>query len=112
MIDAYLSAAARLWRLEPGRFSAVLDGQPVTVTVHDLEADDNGRMIAGNDAGRASVRQSVAVKRIADPDAPHLSHMDAQDLLLGLGARFRRDLPVAPAGWFPLPMCWYWPDLN
>ncbi|WP_163229496.1 GNAT family N-acetyltransferase [Bifidobacterium aerophilum] len=103
VLDAYLSAAARLWRLEPGRFSVVLDGQPVTVTVRDHTSD-------GDD--RTAVRQSVTVERAADPDAPHLSHMDAQDLLLGMGARFRHDLPVAPAGWFPLAMCWYWPDLN
>ncbi|MBT1161863.1 MULTISPECIES: GNAT family N-acetyltransferase [Bifidobacterium] len=112
VLDAYLSAAARLWRLEPGRFSAVLDGQPVTITVSEREADDDGHAVVGSGLDRTTGRQSVTVERTADPDAPRLSHMDAQDLLLGLGARFRHDLPVAPAGWFPLPMCWYWPDLN
>lgn len=91
MIEGYLSVAARLWHVESGRFSAVLDGQPVTVTV---------------------TGDAVSVERQADEGSPRLSKMDAQELVMGMGARYRHDLPVAPAGWFPLPLCWYWPDLN
>lgn len=91
VIEGYLSVAARLWHVESGRFSAVLDGQPVTVTV---------------------TGDAVSVERQADEGSPRLSKMDAQELVMGMGARYRHDLPVAPAGWFPLPLCWYWPDLN
>lgn len=92
LLECWLPVAARLWRLEPGRLSMTLGGQPVTIGV-----DGDG---------------SVRVARAADADAPSLSDADAQDLLMGLGARYRRDLPSAPAGWFPLPIDWYWPDLN
>lgn len=91
VIEAYLAAANESWGVEPGRFSAVLDGQPVTVTVAD---------------------GAVHAERVADDDAPRLDKADAQTLLGGLCARYRRDLPHTPAGWFPLPVSWYWSDLN
>ncbi|MBW3093415.1 GNAT family N-acetyltransferase [Bifidobacterium sp. 82T10] len=119
VLEAWLPVAARLWRLEPGRLSLVLDGQPVTVTVRDgaagVAASDTRNALDAHDAvdSRAQVgAQTVTVERAADPDAPQLNKTDAQDLIMGTAARYRRDLPVAPAGWFPLPMSWYWPDLN
>lgn len=87
VLEAYLTVRQRVSGLSAGRFSAVLDGQPVTVT-----ADEHG----------------VSVERRADPGAPALGKMEAQSLLLTERSRFL-NLPV-PRGWFPLPVFWYLVD--
>lgn len=83
VLKAYLTLKHQTTGLEPGEFSAILDGQPVTVCV-----DPNG----------------VTVERIATPGAFELNKEQAQTLLLTPHGRF---LSVsAPAGWFPLPLFW------
>lgn len=87
VLEAYLTLRQETEGLVPGVFSAVLDGQPVTV-----RADEGG----------------VSVERSARPGAPELSLLQAEQLLLTPHGRF---LPVsAPPGWFPLPLYWSIPD--
>lgn len=87
VLEAYLTLKLRTEGLTPGVFSAILDGQPVTVRV-----DDTG----------------LSVERSALPGAPELTLREAQELLLTPHGRW---LPVqAPNGWFPLPIFWYAAD--
>lgn len=87
VLEAYLSLKQKTLGLAFGEFSAVLDGQPVTVSV-----DENG----------------VSVERAAKPGAAVLDKHQAQELLLSEYGRFM-DVQ-APAGWFPLPVFWYTAD--
>lgn len=84
VIKAYLELKNKTCRLSRGRFSAVMDNQPVTVTV-----DENG----------------VTVENKADEDAVVLDKLKAQELLLTHSGRYM-DVDV-PEGWFPLPLFWY-----
>ncbi|MFD0670015.1 GNAT family N-acetyltransferase [Cohnella sp. GCM10027633] len=88
VMQAYLTLKHRTIGLAHGVFSAVLDGQPVTV-----RSDENG----------------VTVERSALAGAVTLDQRQAQTLLL---SRHGVYLPVsAPAGWFPLQLFWYTADL-
>ncbi|SDX55969.1 GNAT family N-acetyltransferase [Paenibacillus sp. CF384] len=87
VLEAYLTLAHRTTGLAPGKFSAVLDGQPVTARV-----DENG----------------VTVERSAEPGAVQLDKKQAQTLLLTPQGRYSR--ANVPAGWFPLPIFWYTAD--
>lgn len=87
VLEAYLTLKLRTEGLTHGVFSAVLNGQPVTVRV-----DETG----------------LSVERSALPGAPELTLREAQELLLTPHGRW---LPVqAPTGWFPLPIFWYAAD--
>lgn len=88
VLEAYLSLKQKTLGLALGEFSAVLDGQPVTVC-----ADENGVSVE-------PCRQS--------PGAAVLDKLQAQELLLSEYGRFM-DVQ-APAGWFPLPVFWYAAD--
>lgn len=87
VLEAYLSLKQQTLGLASGEFSAVLDGQPVTV-----RADEKG----------------IAVERAAKPGAAVLDKHQAQELLLSEYGRFME--VQAPAGWFPLPVFWYTAD--
>ena len=87
VLEAYLSLKQKTLGLALGEFSAVLDGQPVTVY-----ADENG----------------VSVERTAKPGAAVLDKLQAQEFLLSEYGRFM-DVQ-APVGWFPLPVFWYAAD--
>ena len=84
VIKAYLELKNKSCRLSRGRFSAVMDSQPVTITV-----DDNG----------------ITVENKADEDAVVLDKLKAQELLLTHAGRYM-DIDV-PGDWFPLPLFWY-----
>ena len=84
VIRAYLELKNKYSKLSFGRFSAVMDGQPVTVTV-----DENG----------------VTVESKADKDACVLDKMKAQQLLLTHYGRYM-DVEL-PKDWFPLPLFWH-----
>lgn len=87
VLRAFLTLKQETEGLVPGVFSAILDGQPVTV-----RADENG----------------VSVECSALPGAPELTLAQSEQLLLTPHGRF---LPVdAPEGWFPLPIFWYIAD--
>ena len=81
--DAYLTLKNKTHKLSYGRFSAVMDNQPITVTV-----DEKG----------------VCVESAADENAVVLDKMEAQKLLLTHSGRYM-DVDI-PADWFPLPMFW------
>lgn len=87
VLEAYLTLKQKTLGLAYGEFSAVLDGQPVTVN-----ADENG----------------IFVERAVKPGAAVLDRQQAQELLLSEYGRFM-DIQV-PAGWFPLPVFWYTAD--
>jgi hypothetical protein len=84
VVRAYLELKNKTCRLSHGRFSAVMDNQPVTVTI-----DEKG----------------VSVESKADDDAVVLDKLSAQQLLLTHAGRYM-DIDV-PADWFPLPLFWY-----
>lgn len=86
VLEAYLKLKWSTQGLTPGVFSAEFDGQPVTATV-----DASG----------------VAVTRQAPPGAPHLDRQQSQRLLLSNWGPEDFD---TPAGWFPLPVFWYYAD--
>ena len=88
VIKAYLELKNQTSKLSCGRFSAVMDNQPVTVTV-----DENG----------------VKVENTADADAVVLDKSDAQKLLLTPWGKYM-DVDV-PADWFPLPLFWHRVDM-
>ncbi|WP_379155741.1 GNAT family N-acetyltransferase [Paenibacillus sp. sgz5001063] len=88
VLKAYLTLKHQTIGLEPGEFSAILDGQPVTICV-----DPKG----------------VTVDRSATPGAVILNKEQAQTLLLTPHGRFLN--VSAPAGWFPLPLYWSKVDL-
>lgn len=87
VLHAYLSLKLSAQGLSHGVFSAVLAGQPVTVTV-----DASG----------------LSVDRIALPGAVRLDRQQSQRLLLSNYGKFLRI--AAPEGWFPLPLFWYYAD--
>lgn len=87
VMEAFLNVKYQTYGLSEGVFSAVMDGQPVTVSV-----DKTG----------------VHVERKAAEDAVILNHMDAQKLLVTPYGSYM-DLPV-PRDWFPLPLFWYTVD--
>lgn len=87
VLQGYLTLKHRTTGLPAGEFSAVMDGQPITVRV-----DESG----------------VAVERSARPGAVTLSEQQAQKLLLTQHSRYM-DVG-APIGWFPLPLFWYKAD--
>ncbi len=87
VINAYLTLKNETQKISHGRFSAIMDGQPVTITV-----DENG----------------VKTEKTATKDAVVLSKMDAQKLLLTPSGRFL-NLDI-PNDWFPLPLFWYYVD--
>lgn len=84
VLKAYLTLKHKTTGLVTGEFTAVMDGQPVTVRV-----DSSG----------------VTVDRSAKPSAVILSKEQAQTLLLTQHSRYMT-MPV-PVGWFPLPIFWY-----
>jgi predicted N-acetyltransferase YhbS len=84
---AYLELKRAAGGLAPGSFSAVLAGQPVTAIV-----DESG----------------VSVVRQASPGAVELDRQESQTLLLS--AYGKAENAVSPAGWFPLPVFWYYAD--
>ena len=87
VIKAFLTVKNSYHKLSYGRFSAVMDGQPITITV-----DEKG----------------VTVEKAADENAVVLGKMDAQKLIL---TPFGRHMDTdVPADWFPLPVFWYYVD--
>ena len=87
VIKAYLSYKNDCKSLSYGKFSAIMDNQPLTVTV-----DEKG----------------VTVENSAESGAVVLDKMDAQKLLLTPSGRYL-NLPI-PKDWFPLPLFWYYVD--
>jgi hypothetical protein len=87
VLQAYLTLKHRTTGLVAGQFSAVMDGQPITVRV-----DENG----------------VTIERKAQSDAVTLNKLQAQKLLLTQHSRYME--VGAPQGWFPLPLFWYKAD--
>lgn len=87
VLEAFLTVKHRTYVLSDGCFSAVMDGQPVTITVTQNEVD---------------------IKREAKDDAIILDKMDAQKLILTPYGRYM-NLPV-PLDWFPLPLFWHTVD--
>lgn len=87
VIEAFLTLKFQTIGISHGRFSAIMDGQPVTIMT-----DTSG----------------VCVDRQADADAVILSQMDAQKLVLTPYGRYM-DVTV-PRDWFPLPLFWYTVD--
>ena len=84
VLRAYLTLRYRSTGLAPGKFSAVMDGQPVTARV-------------GKDG--------VEVTSAAAADAIRLNGQQAQELLL---TPFGHLKPFSvPYGWFPLPLSFY-----
>ena len=84
VLEMYLNLKHCTQGLSPGVFSAVMDGQPVTIRV-----DDGG----------------VSVTRDALPSAVVLNKMETQRLIL---TPFGRHKGIsAPSDWFPLPLFWY-----
>ena len=87
VIKAFMTVKNSCQKLSYGRFSAIMDNQPVTITV-----DENG----------------VNVEKTADETAVVLSKMEAQKLLL---TPFGRHMKLnVPADWFPMPLFWYVSD--
>ncbi|ULO07646.1 GNAT family N-acetyltransferase [Paenibacillus sp. 19GGS1-52] len=84
VLEAYLTLKYKTTGLVQGEFSAVMDGQPITVRV-----DVSG----------------VTVERSAKPDAVVLNKQQAQALLLTQHSRYMA--VTVPVGWFPLPIFWY-----
>ncbi|MRN51481.1 GNAT family N-acetyltransferase [Paenibacillus monticola] len=84
VLKAYLTLKFKTTGIVQGEFSAVMDGQPITVRV-----DVSG----------------VTVERSAKPDAVVLNKQQAQALLLTQHSRYMA--VDAPVGWFPLPIFWY-----
>ena len=87
VIKAFLTYKYKCEKLSYGRFSAIMDNQPITVTINE-----NG----------------VSVEDTADKDAVVLNKMDAQKLLLTPSGKYL-NLPI-PKDWFPLPIFWYYVD--
>lgn len=87
VLDMFLTVKSRTCGLSDGFFSAVMDHQPITITV---------------------CQNHVRVESHAAKDAVHLSKMDAQKLLLTPYGRYM-ELSV-PLDWFPLPLFWYTVD--
>ena len=83
VLDMFLTVKSRTCGLSDGFFSAVMDHQPITITV---------------------CQNHVRVESHAAKDAVHLSKMDAQKLLLTPYGRYM-ELSV-PLDWFPLPLFW------
>lgn len=95
-LAAFLSLKAQTIGIRDGNLSAVIEGQPVTVTVKD---------------------GIVTVERQAEPDALQLSRAQAQELFLSMTAwagghagLSEQDWNRIPQGWFPLPLFQYVPD--
>ena len=87
VLEMFLSLKHSAQGLCPGVFSAVMDGQPITIKI---------------DAG------GVSVSRDAPSDAVVLNKMEAQRLIL---TPFGRNMGISvPSGWFPLPLFWYTVD--
>ncbi|MGN0313467.1 MAG: GNAT family N-acetyltransferase [Fusicatenibacter sp.] len=96
VLEAYLTLKAQTIGISQGFFSAVMDGQPVSVYSDGVQ---------------------VTVKREAAPDAPVLSREQAQELLLSYTAAAGDHAGIAketwsriPSDWFPLPVFWYMAD--
>ena len=88
VIKAYLELKNKTNKLSCGRFSAVMDNQPVTITV-----DEKG----------------ITVENKADKDAVVLDKLGAQELLLTHAGRYMET--GVPDDWFPLPVFWYKADM-
>lgn len=84
VIEAFLKLKQQTVAISQGQFSAVMDGQPLTITV-----DSSG----------------VHVDRQALEGAVRLERMEAQKLILTPYGRYM-DVEV-PGDWFPLPLFWY-----
>ena len=87
VIKAYMTLKNETQKLSYGQFSAIMDGQPLTITV-----DKNG----------------VSIDKTVQNDAVILSKMDTQKLLLTSYGRYL-NLDI-PNDWFPLPLFWYYVD--
>jgi hypothetical protein len=84
VLEMFLSLKHKSQGISAGVFSAVMDGQPVTIRVED---------------------DSVSVTRDALPNAVVLNKMEAQRLIL---TPFGRHMGISvPGDWFPLPLFWY-----
>lgn len=84
VIKAYMELKNNTHKLSYGRISAVMDNQPITITV-----DENG----------------VTVENKAPENAVVLDKTKSQELLLTHAGRYM-DIDV-PGDWFPLPVFWY-----
>ena len=84
VIKVCLELKNKTYKLSHGRFSAVMDNQPITITV-----DEKG----------------IAVENKADENTVVLDKLKAQELLLTPAGRYM-DVDV-PGDWFPLPLFWY-----
>lgn len=87
VISAYLKLKHSTVGLTTGRFSAVLDGQPITILVTE---------------------EKVEVVKQADQDAVVLDKIKAQKLILTGESNY--DFSELPKDWFPLSMFWYTSD--
>ena len=87
VIKAYLEIKNETEKLSYGTFSAIMDGQPVTVTVGE---------------------KGINVEKTAGENSVVLSKMDAQKLLLTPSGKYL-EIDV-PKDWFPLPLFWYYVD--
>ncbi len=83
VLEAFLTVKHHTYGLSHGTFSAVMDSQPVTITVSE---------------------SGVLVEKKASEDAVTLDKMDAQKLILTPYGRYM-DINV-PKDWFPLPLFW------
>lgn len=94
VLQAFLTLKAERTGISDGTWSAVLEGQPVTVVAAD---------------------SVVSVRREAAPGAVTLNRREAQELLLSpfseIESRKRRDVyGQIPSDWFPLPLYCYMAD--
>lgn len=87
VIGAFLTLKNDTIQLSHGRFSAIMDGQPVTITVNE-----NG----------------VKVENTATNGAVVLDKLQAQSLLLTPSGKFGNI--AVPNDWFPLSLFWYYVD--
>nr|WP_317283668.1 GNAT family N-acetyltransferase [uncultured Sellimonas sp.] len=87
VLEAFLNVKFQTVGLSGGRFSAIMDQQPVTI-----EVNENG----------------VSVTQEAEEDAVVLDRKQAQTLLL---TSFGTYMGIeVPADWFPLPLFWSYVD--
>lgn len=83
VLEAFLTVKFQTYGLSKGSFSAIMDKQPVTITV---------------------TKSGVVLERKAAENAVELNKMEAQKLLLTPYGRFM-NIRV-PKDWFPLPLFW------
>lgn len=89
IVRAYLNLKAETIGISDGRFSAVMDGQPLTISVKN---------------------NIVSVTEETSENALQLNRRDAQELLLL--PFYPKKYPSLPQDWFPLPLFWYLADCS